>query len=98
MDKGLLNKMEKVKRLKKCQRGQKLCRNEKCQNPIPIHTHVCKKCGFINEMKKKISSEDQTVMKQVFAEDFQLDKVNRKTFLKIRDQFLKRIFEVSIFL
>jgi hypothetical protein len=89
--------MEKGKKLKKCLRGQKLCKNEKCQNPIPIHTHVCKKCGFINEMKKKTGSEDQSIIEQVFADEFKIEKVNRKTFLKIRDQFLKRIFEVSFY-
>lgn len=88
--------MTKAKPARKCKRGQKLCRNSSCQLPMPIHSAVCKQCGFLNSKRKKTEKEDSNIMETFIENSSKSDVYNKKNLNKLKNYLQKRIYEVSI--
>lgn len=92
-----LNKsMSKTKPPRKCKRGQKLCRNPSCQLPMPIHSAVCKQCGFLNSKRKQTDKEDSNIIEAFAESSAKADVYNKKNVNKLKNYLHKRIYEVSI--
>lgn len=88
--------MSKGKPVRKCKRGQKLCRNAACQLPMPIHSAVCKTCGYLNSKRKQTDKEDSNIIETFKDVSTKADFVNKKNVNKLKNYLQKRIYEVSI--
>jgi len=47
---------------KKCKRGYKFCRNEKCGEMVHIHNKKCPFCGFEFEVKPSSPQEEEDIL------------------------------------
>lgn len=81
--------------VRKCRRGKKLCANPKCQVQIPIHTLVCKFCGYINSTKKRPASNDAVEVDALIASA--KNRVNFRQLSKIKAYFSRIFNEVLSF-
>lgn len=83
------------KKIIKNVRGKMLCKNPKCQVQIPIHTSVCKTCGFVNKKKSKIINQDLDIIKQINDDPSQIEKLSKSQFIAAKEFYSRALFEVS---
>lgn len=88
--------MSKAKPIRKCKRGQKLCRNASCEVPMPIHSAVCRECGFLNAKRKQTDREDSGIISTFNDATSKTDVYNKKNVGRLRNYLQKRIYEVSV--
>ena len=83
------------KKISKNGRGKMSCRNKKCQMQIPIHTHVCKNCGFVNAKKSKADIYDWPLIRKVFEDPAKLGELKKEQLNLIKDYLMNSAFQVS---
>ena len=63
---------------------------------MPIHSAVCKQCGFLNSKRKQTDREDSNIIEAFAEESSKTDVYNKKNVNKLKNYLQKRIYEVSI--
>lgn len=85
------------KKISKTVRGKMLCKNSKCQTQIPIHTNICKHCGFVNKKKSKINDFDTSLIEQLYSDHSKIDQLTKNQTNFVKEYFIRSLFEVSFF-
>lgn len=88
--------MKRTKTIHKCKRGQKLCGNSECRIPMPIHTGICKICGFINAKRANTKKDNTMILNYFFSGPVKTEAFNKKNINKLRNFLKSKIFEVSL--
>lgn len=63
---------------------------------MPIHSAVCKTCGFLNSKRKQTDKEDSNIIEAFREVSAKTDAYNKKSVNKLKNYLQKRVYEVSV--
>lgn len=68
-------KKPKLNSIKKCKRGFKFCKNDKCTAMMPIHQQKCPDCNFDQKINKSCNSKKKEKAQNLHKE---IEKIQEK--------------------
>ena len=63
---------------------------------MPIHTGICKTCGFINAKRANTKKDNAMILNYFFSGPIKNEAFNKKNINKLRNFLKSEIFEVSL--